>query len=125
MVAIMKSSLSVALSIATVLTPVWTAGTFTPEAMLSVDRRGAAVPNAAGTLAFSAGNQYNFTTHKRKYYLNVLDLATGSKTLFSNSSADSNPVWLPGTKSKFAWFHSEDDGSTTVNVGDATTPDAE
>jgi hypothetical protein len=125
MVALIKSSLSIALSLASILHPVWTAGTFTPEAMLSVDRRGSAIPNKAGTLAFSAGNQYNFTTHKRKYYLNVLDLASGSTTLFSNSSADSNPVWLPGTESKFVWFHSEDDGSTTVNVGDTTTPDVE
>jgi hypothetical protein len=125
MVAIMKSPLSIALSVASILTPVWSAGTFTPEAMLSIDRRGVAVPNDAGTLAFSAGNQYNFTTHKRKYYLNVLDLATGSTTLISNSSADSNPVWLPGSATKFVWFHSEDDGSTTVNVGDAATPDAE
>lgn len=92
--------------------------------MLGVSRRTGAVPNKEGTLALYTATQYNFTTHKRKYELSVYNLSNGSTTLLSNSSAVSNAVWL-GDGTKIAWFVSEDDGSTTVNVGDALTPGAE
>lgn len=124
MVAIMRSSLALFLSLSSLVSTTCAAGTFTPEAMLGVSRRTGAVPNAEGTLALYTATQYNFTTHKRKYELSVYDLRNGSTTLLSNSSSVSNAVWL-GDGTKIAWFVSEDDGTTTVNVGDALTPGAE
>ncbi|RDL29927.1 Dipeptidyl-peptidase-like protein V [Venustampulla echinocandica] len=96
---------------------------FTPEAMLSAPRRGAAIPNADGSLALYSTTTYNFTTHKRKYALSVTHLSNGTSWLLSNSSAVSNANWL-GDGNKIVWFESEDDGSTTIKVGDATTPAA-
>lgn len=96
---------------------------FTPEELLSISRRGTALPNAAGTLALYTTSQHSFETHKNTYGLWVLDLANGSSWLFTNSSAVSDPNWLDGNT--FVWFVGEDDGTTSVAVGDATTPDAE
>ncbi|CAG8959070.1 hypothetical protein HYFRA_00012851 [Hymenoscyphus fraxineus] len=124
MVAMIRSSLAFVGALSTLITTTCAAGTFTPEAMLGVSRRSGAIPNAEGTLAIYTANQYNFTTHTRSYEVSVYDLMTGVTTLFSNSSAASNPVWL-GEGSKIVWFQSEDDGSTSVLLGDALLPGAE
>ena len=100
-----------------------TSGTFTPEAMLSAPRRGAALPNADGTLALYTSTTWNFTTHKRKYALSVKNLSNGTSWLFSNSSAVSNAQWL-GNGTTILWLVGEDDGSTTFAIGDATKPQA-
>ena len=92
--------------------------------MLSAPRRGSALPNADGTLALYTSTTWDFATHKRSYALSVLDLSSKSSTLLSNSSAVSNAQWL-GNGTTIIWLVSEDDGTTTFAVGDATTPDAE
>lgn len=97
--------------------------TFTPEAMLSAPRRGSALPNSDGTLALYASTTWNFTTHTRTYDLSVMDLSNGSSWQFSNSSAVSNAQWL-GDGTTILWLVSEDDGSTTFAISDATTPGA-
>lgn len=96
---------------------------FTPEAMLSVNRRAAGNPNPAGTLALYSNTKYNFTTHKNAVSLNVIDLKTEKSTLFSNSSAVGEATWL-GDGNKIVWLQYEDDGSTSFNIGDASKPDA-
>ncbi|KAL2060306.1 hypothetical protein VTL71DRAFT_9701 [Oculimacula yallundae] len=95
---------------------------FTPEEMLSVSRRGTALPNVAGTLALYTTSQYSFETHKNSHGLWVMNLTSGEKWLYTNSSAVSDQNWLNGNQ--FVWFVSEEDGSTSVKVGDTTTPDA-
>ena len=97
---------------------------FTPEAMLSAPRRGSALPNLDGTLALYTLSEYSFTEHKTTRGLYVMDLTNGSSWQFSNSSAVSNAIWL-GDGSKITWLVSEDDGSTSLAVGDATTPGEE
>src|ERR1700712_4203023 len=67
---------------------------FTPEAMLSVLRRGSALPNPAGTLALYTVSKYSFEKHKSAISLNVIELTTGKSTLFSNSSAVGEAVWI-------------------------------
>jgi hypothetical protein len=98
--------------------------TFTPQAMLSAPRRGSALPNVDGTLALYTSTTWNFITHKRKHALSILNLSNGTSTSLSNSSAVSNAQWL-SNGTTILWLVSEDDGSTTFAVGDATTPDAE
>lgn len=98
--------------------------TFTPQAMLSSPRRGAAIPNADGTLALYTVATYSYEEHYNAHELRVMNLANGTSWLFSNSSAISNANWL-GDGSKIIWFVSEDDGSTSFVVGDATAPSAE
>jgi hypothetical protein len=93
---------------------------FTPEAMLSAPRRGSALPNPDGTLALYTLSEYSFTEHKTTRGLYVMDLTNGSSWQFSNSSAVSNAIWL-GDGNKIIWLVSEDDGSTSFAVGDATT----
>ena len=96
---------------------------FTPEEMLSVSRRGTALPNAAGTLALYTTSQYSFETHENSHGLWVMNLTNGESWLYTNSSAVSDPNWLNGNM--FVWFVGEEDGSTSVVVGDATMPDME
>jgi len=94
---------------------------FTPEAMISAPRRGSAIPNADGTLAFYTISEYSFSEHKTSRGLYVMDILNGSSWFFSNSSAISNAAWL-GDGNKIIWLVSEDDGSTSFAVGDATSP---
>lgn len=98
-------------------------GTFTPEAMLSAPRRSVGLPNAAGTHAIYSSNTYNFTTASRTYGTYVLNLASGSTTQYTNSSAVSDVSWL-GSGNKIVYLQGEDDGSTSIVVGDATKPSA-
>lgn len=96
---------------------------FTPQAMLSSPRRGSAIPNADGTLALYTVATYSFEKHHNAHELRVMSLGNGTSWLLSNSSATSNANWL-GDGSKIIWFVSEDDGSTSFVVGDATAPGA-
>lgn len=125
MVAIMKSPMALATLLLSSVLSVSGANVtkFTPEEMLSISRRGTALPNAAGTLALYTTSQHSFKTHKNSYGLRVMDLANGSSWLFSNSSSIGDANWLSGNT--FVWLVSEDDGTTSVAVGDATAPDAE
>jgi len=103
--------------------PTTNATQFTPEEMLSVSRRGTALPNAAGTLALYTTSQYSFETHENSHGLWVMNLTNGESWLYTNSSAVSDPNWLNGNM--FVWFVGEEDGTTSVVVGDATMPDME
>ncbi|XMA20690.1 hypothetical protein WAI453_013481 [Rhynchosporium graminicola] len=96
---------------------------FTPEEMLSVSRRGSALPNAAGTLALYTTTQYSFKNHSNAHGLWVMNLTNNESWLYTNSSAVSDLVWLDGNT--FVWFVSEKGGNTSVVVGDATTPEVE
>lgn len=100
------------------------AAKFTPEAMLSAPRRGTALPNSDGTLALYTLSTHSFTKHNNAHGLYVMDLSNGSSWLFSNSSAIGESTWL-GDGNIILWTVSEDDGSMSMLVGDATTPDAE
>lgn len=51
-------------------------------------------------------------------------LSSGKSTLFSNSSAIGEVVWT-GTGDEILWSVSEDDGSTSLVVGDAGKSAAE
>ncbi|KAK0108796.1 hypothetical protein ONS96_002640 [Cadophora gregata f. sp. sojae] len=115
--------LSTLLTLTTASYPTTNTTQFTPEEMLSISRRGTALPNAAGTLALYTTSQHSFKTHKNSYGLWVMNITSGEKWLYTNSSAASDPNWLDGNM--FVWFVSEDDGSTSVVVGDATKPDVE
>ena len=91
--------------------------------MLSAPRRGVGLPNAEGTLAIYSSNTYNFTTASRKYGTYVMSLANGSVIQYTNSSAVSDVVWL-GSGTKIVYLKGEDDGSTSIVVGDALKPAA-
>jgi hypothetical protein len=93
---------------------------FTPEAMLSLPRRGTAEPNAAGTLALYSSSTWNFTTHKRSHELYVMDIKTGHPWLFTNASIG-EAHWL-GDQNEIVWLVYGDDGSTSFVVGDAKMP---
>lgn len=96
---------------------------FTPEAMLSAPRRGTALPNSEGTLALYTLSTHSFETHRNVHGLYVMDLSNGSSWLFSNSSAIGEATWL-GAGNTIIWTVSEDDGTMSLLVGDATQPSA-
>jgi hypothetical protein len=97
-----------------------TQGSFTPEAFISAPRRAAGLPNEAGTLAIYSSNTYNFTKASRSYGTYVLNLVDGIPTQWTNSSAVSDPNWLTGNK--IVYLQGEDDGTTSILIGDVTVP---
>lgn len=115
----MKSPLALAGLVLSAVVSVNGAGTYTPAAMLSAPRRSVGLPNDAGTLALYTDSTYNFTSHSRKYGAYVLKIADGSVTQWANTSAVSDFNWL-GDGTKIAYLQSEDDGSTSLYIGDAT-----
>ncbi|TVY46697.1 putative dipeptidyl-peptidase [Lachnellula occidentalis] len=130
MVVIMRSPVSLAiLALSSIFSVNAVSNTtqFTPQAMLSAPRRSSALPNSDGTLALYTSTTWDFSTHKRSYAFSVMDLSSksnGSSTLLSNPSAISNAQWL-GNGTTILWLVSEDDGTTSFAVGDATQPDAD
>ncbi|CAG8955280.1 hypothetical protein HYFRA_00011262 [Hymenoscyphus fraxineus] len=117
------------LSLSILLSTILAAGNFTPEIMLSLKRRQYAAPNPEGTFALYTSTQWDFKANANSYELSVYNLTNGTTEkdrtlLFSNSSSVSNALWL-GDGTMFVWFVWEDDGSTTVKVGDAIKPEAE
>ncbi|EEH46397.1 ATP-dependent RNA helicase BRR2 [Paracoccidioides brasiliensis Pb18] len=86
------------------------------EVMLSAPRRSAAIPNASGTLLAYTQTTYSFESHLTTTELRVLDVATGSSVLLTNSYRGS-PQWL-GDGNKLVWLKEEGDGTTSFIVGD-------
>jgi len=117
MVSLTKSPRAMALLFHSGILFVDAASLFAPAAMLSAPRRGTAIPNSRGALALSTTSTYNFTTRANKYGLWVMDLATGSSTLFSNSSAIGEATWF-GNGNEVIWTIGEDDSSTSFVVGE-------
>lgn len=126
MASFLKSPLAVVFLLLSNLLYTYAANTtrFTPEEMLSAPRRGTALPNSDGTLALYTLSTHSFETHSNSHGLYVMDLSNGSSWLFSNSSAIGEATWL-GSGTTILWTVSEDDGSMSLLVGDATTPSAE
>ncbi|KLJ11319.1 hypothetical protein EMPG_13414 [Blastomyces silverae] len=83
--------------------------------MLSAPRRSAAIPNASGTLLAYTQTAYSFETHATTSELRVLDVATGSSVLLTNSYHGS-PQWL-GDGDKLVWLQDGEKGSSNFIVG--------
>ncbi|OJD21025.1 hypothetical protein ACJ73_07638 [Blastomyces percursus] len=83
--------------------------------MLSAPRRSAAIPNASGTLLAYTQTTYSFETHATTSELRVLDVASGSSVLLTNSYHGS-PQWL-GDGDKLVWLQDGEKGSTNFIVG--------
>lgn len=72
---------------------------FTPEALVSAPRRGPAIPNYDGTLAFYTESTYAGGKSQKAIYL--LDIATGVSSLVVRDDRAYEPSWL-------------DDGTNTI-----------
>ncbi|KAK2807685.1 putative dipeptidyl-peptidase 5 [Onygenales sp. PD_10] len=68
---------------------------FTPEQLISAPRRGEAVPDPSGKVAFFHVSQYSFETHSSaKNEWDLLDLKTGETSLLTDDSNVSELIWL-------------------------------
>lgn len=65
---------------------------FTPEALVSAPRRGPAIPNHDGTLAFYTESTY--TGGKSQKAIHLLNIATGTSSLILRDDRAYEPSWL-------------------------------
>jgi dipeptidyl aminopeptidase/acylaminoacyl peptidase len=99
------------------------ARSFTPEVLLSAPRRGPAVPNHDGTLALYSVSTYSFKDHEEIKEIRILDIKTGSSTLFTNDSEAHDATWLGDGTNAIIWLQSGAKGITSIMVGDGDEPE--
>jgi hypothetical protein len=97
---------------------------FTPELLITIPRRGAAIPNRDGTLAI-----YTESTHviggetSRRY--RVLNIKTGETEQLCVDNKATNVVWLGHDNSTLLYLSQGEGGYTWVKTVDAGNPSAE
>lgn len=95
---------------------------FTPEVLLSAPRRGPAVPNQDGTLAFYSISTYSFQTKETVQEIRILDIKTGTSSLFTNDENAHDVNWLGDGTNAIIWLQSGAKGITSLMIGDADEP---
>ncbi|KAI9732281.1 MAG: hypothetical protein M1818_007601 [Claussenomyces sp. TS43310] len=95
---------------------------FTPEVLLSAPRRGPAVPNHDGSIAFYEVSTYSFEKKKTTKEIRILDIKTGASTLFTNDENAHDVNWLGDGTNAIIWLQSGADGITSLMVGDGDEP---
>lgn len=98
------------------------AKSFTPEVLLSAPRRGPAIPNHDGTLALYSVSTYSFDDHEETKEIWILDIKTGSSTLFTNDSEAHDAQWLGDGTNAIIWLQSGPKGITSLMIGDGDEP---
>lgn len=86
---------------------------FTP----SFSRRSAAIPNKQGTKAIYTVNTQTPESHANTTETRIIDLLTGTSTLFSNDPRDKEAKWL-GKGDLVLWLKDVDFGATEFWVAD-------
>jgi dipeptidyl aminopeptidase/acylaminoacyl peptidase len=95
---------------------------FTPEVLLSVPRRGPAIPNHDGTLALYSVSTYSFGDHETTKEIWILDVKSGFSTLFTNDSEAHDAQWLGDGTNAIMWLQSGAKGVTSLMIGDGDEP---
>lgn len=89
-------------------------GSFTP----SFSRRSAAMPNKQGTKAIYTINTQTPGSHANITETRIIDLLTGTSTLFSDDPRDTEAKWL-GKEDLVLWLKDVDFGATEFWIADA------
>jgi dipeptidyl aminopeptidase/acylaminoacyl peptidase len=95
---------------------------FTPEVLLSAPRRGPAIPNHDGTKALYSVSTYSFDDHEQTQEILVMDIKTGSSTLFTNDTEAHDAQWLGDGTNAIIWLQSGAKGITSIMIGDGDEP---
>lgn len=84
----------------------------------SFSRRSATIPNKQGTKAIYAVNTQTPGSHANITQTRIIDLLTGTSTLFSNDPRDKEATWL-GKGDLVLWLKDVDFGATEFWIADA------
>lgn len=84
---------------------------------ISSPRRSPAIPNDNGTLALYTLSTYSFESHSEGKEIRILDLLTGTSTLFSDDSKNQDIVWLQNEQ--VLWLREGERGVTELWCGAA------
>jgi hypothetical protein len=89
---------------------------FSPEVLLEAPRRSEGLPNSDASKVLYSVSSYSFAEHAKKSEIRILDVASKYTTLVTDDKSAREPVWIDDQT--IVLLKSEDDGTTTVLVGD-------
>jgi hypothetical protein len=89
---------------------------FTPEVLLEAPRRSEGLPNSDGSQILYTISSYSFAQHEKKSEIRILDVESQQSSLITDEKSASEPVWIDDET--IVLLYSEDDGTTSVVVGD-------
>lgn len=98
------------------------AAKFTPEVLLEAPRRSVGVPNSNATRILYSVSTYSFEEHAKKSEIRLLCPESQQSTLVTDDDSASEPNWIDDETIVF--LKSEDDGTTSVVVGDPSSFDS-
>lgn len=85
--------------------------------LIEAPRRTPAIPNDDGTHAIYTVSTYDLKTHSETREVKILDLETGSSTLFSDDARNGGAKWLIGDS--ILWQREGEGGKTDLWIGHA------
>jgi hypothetical protein len=88
---------------------------FTPEVLLEAPRRSEGLPNTDASQVLYSISTYSFAQHEKKSEIRILDVETQQSSLITDAKSASEPVWIDDDT--IVLLYSEDDGTTSVVVG--------
>jgi hypothetical protein len=92
------------------------AAKFTPEVLLEAPRRSGGLPNSDASQILYSVSTYSFAQHAKKSEIRMLDVESQQTSLITDDKSASEPVWIDDET--IVLLKSEDDGTTSVIVGD-------
>ena len=92
------------------------AAKFTPDVLLEAPRRSEGLPNSDASKVLYSVSTYSFAEHAKKSEIRLLDVANQQTSLVTDNKSASEPVWIDDET--IVLLVSEDDGTTSVVVGD-------
>jgi hypothetical protein len=92
------------------------AAKFTPEVLLEAPRRSQGLPNSDASQILYNVSTYSFAQHTKKSEIRILDVESQQTSLVTDNKSASESVWIDDET--IVLLMSEDDGTTSVVVGD-------
>jgi hypothetical protein len=94
----------------------------TPEAFLSLPRRGVLVPNENGTAGLYNVSTHDFGNGTKKEW-RVMDLESGTSRQLTEDGKVHDVNWLPGSVDMVVWLKDAGEGVTQLVIADIDSPD--
>jgi Tol biopolymer transport system component len=95
------------------------AAKFTPEVLLEAPRRSQGLPNSNASKVLYSVSTYSFAHHAKKSEIRILDVESQQTSLITDSKSASEPTWIDDDT--IVILQSEEDGTTSIVVGDPTS----
>lgn len=90
---------------------------FEPKVLLEAPRRSEGNPNSDASRVLYSVSTYSFADHTKRSEIRILDVQSQQTSLLTDDKSAGEPTWLDDDT--VLLLKSNDDGSTSVVVGDA------